>query len=280
MKDSRLVFHPIFVFSLVVLLLNDFYLKQQFGNVITGKLSDFTGLIVFPIFFAVLFPISKKWISLVTAVLFLVWKTPVATPFIDFFNGFSFFKIQRVVDYSDYIALIVLPLAHKIINNESEEKASHNFILHLSKYSLMAASFFAICATSKNYHICQYQIPGGTVHIGKEYTIRQNKEKVIELIRSLGHDVREIEDSIGYRYCILHYYQTDSIVVYNDNNKAIDTIINVKYNLKEINDRKTKIEIINVTLSQSDNIQKWQVLKSLSKKYNKILKQHIIEEIK
>jgi len=42
--------HPIAWSALVLLLLNDHYLKQTFGNALTGKLSDVAGLIVFPLF--------------------------------------------------------------------------------------------------------------------------------------------------------------------------------------------------------------------------------------
>ena len=95
---------------------NDFYLKQVFSNTLTGKISDFAGLIIFPIFMAFVFPNTKKWISIATGILFIIWKTPLVTPIIETFNLAFPLKIHRVIDYTDYWALIVLPVAHIILN--------------------------------------------------------------------------------------------------------------------------------------------------------------------
>lgn len=59
-----------FIAGLLLLLLNDFYLKANFGNAFTGKLSDVAGLFIFPLFWAVFFPAHKKVIYLSTALFF------------------------------------------------------------------------------------------------------------------------------------------------------------------------------------------------------------------
>jgi len=41
--------HPVIVFMLVVWILNDHLFKEIFGNGLTGKLSDFAGVAVFPL---------------------------------------------------------------------------------------------------------------------------------------------------------------------------------------------------------------------------------------
>ncbi len=41
---------PLFIFVLFLLIINDFFLKAAFHNTFTGKLSDFSGLFIFPIF--------------------------------------------------------------------------------------------------------------------------------------------------------------------------------------------------------------------------------------
>ena len=43
---------PRFLVAVVVLVVNDYWAKGVFGNVVTGKLSDFAGLIVFPVVIA------------------------------------------------------------------------------------------------------------------------------------------------------------------------------------------------------------------------------------
>lgn len=53
---SNKILHPLFLVCLALLLCNDFWLKEEFSNVITGKLSDFTGLFIFPFFWSAFFP--------------------------------------------------------------------------------------------------------------------------------------------------------------------------------------------------------------------------------
>ena len=62
-----------FILGLAILLLNDFYLKTLFGNWFTGKLSDFAGLFIFPMFWSILFPRFKNKIYFVTLIIFIYW---------------------------------------------------------------------------------------------------------------------------------------------------------------------------------------------------------------
>lgn len=45
----NVLIHPVAVLALALLILNDRVLKGAYGNAVTGKLSDVTGLIVFPL---------------------------------------------------------------------------------------------------------------------------------------------------------------------------------------------------------------------------------------
>ncbi len=101
-----------FMISLFLLLVNDFILKAAFSNILTGKLSDFCGLYAFAFFFSKIFPENKKFaVHLITAVLFIIWKSPLSQPFIFLFSNYLF-TIDRVVDYTDLWALLVLPLSY------------------------------------------------------------------------------------------------------------------------------------------------------------------------
>jgi uncharacterized membrane protein SirB2 len=60
-----------FLAGLFILLLNDFVLKTQSSNWLTGKLSDFSGLLIFPIFIAVFFHKHKKLVYIAAAVVFI-----------------------------------------------------------------------------------------------------------------------------------------------------------------------------------------------------------------
>ncbi|MCZ2444296.1 MAG: hypothetical protein LC101_11040 [Flavobacteriales bacterium] len=100
-----------FIIGLCLLLGNDLILKPLWGNWLTGKLSDFAGLFVFTLFWIAFLPRFKKIITVCTGLLFICWKSPYSQSCIDFWNTLPLFAIHRVVDYTDLLALIILPLA-------------------------------------------------------------------------------------------------------------------------------------------------------------------------
>lgn len=96
MTESRagaLLCHPVFVLGLATLIVNDHYLKRVQPGWVTGKLSDFAGLIVAPIFIASVIevagsltgrPTSRRRVTAVTAlgvglVFSLIQLVPTAT---------------------------------------------------------------------------------------------------------------------------------------------------------------------------------------------------------
>lgn len=99
MRNKELILNPYFIGGLFILLLNDFYLKQEFGNFLTGKLSDFAGLLIFPMFIAALTPKLKKPAAFITAIGLILWKLPLMTPVIDLVNHATGLGICRVIGY-------------------------------------------------------------------------------------------------------------------------------------------------------------------------------------
>lgn len=115
-KNFPYLTHPIIISALFLTAINDHYLKDQFHNFLTGKISDFSGLFYFPL---LLYGLSefikspqqvhntlsiKKVISLIfiTDFLFIVAKfTDMRLVLIQFFN------LKIVEDYSDLTALSV-----------------------------------------------------------------------------------------------------------------------------------------------------------------------------
>ena len=102
-----LLYSPQFILGLALLLLNDLLLKPQFHNWFTGKLSDVVGLYIFPLLWCAFFPVYKKHIYWLTALVFALWKSSLSQPLID--AGIPF---NRVVDMSDLWALMVLPVSY------------------------------------------------------------------------------------------------------------------------------------------------------------------------
>jgi len=213
----------------------------------------------------------------------MIWKTPLATPLIDSINQYSFFKIQRIIDYSDYWAFLVFPFTHNLITKDFKITYRNNIAIMSSKVALTIISFFAICATTLPPAV---EVPKGTIYIGSKYTIKKSKDETIEMIKSLGYNVIHYENredstvSTEYRTNFFDYYQSDNIVIYDDNSLPIDTILNVKYYLSAFKENRTIIEIINITLSEDGNIQRWQTLKYLRKQYKKMFEKQFIKKVK
>lgn len=276
MKTKELILNPYFIIGLIILILNDFYLKYEYGNFITGKLSDLSGVLIFPMFLATIIPKFKKSASLITGIGFIIWKLPLFTPVVDLLNQFLPITIHRVIDYTDYIALLVLPLSHYLINYKNYSFGINWVQLkNLSKYSLLVIAFFSFCATS----VAMREIPRGTIYIGESHTIKLPKDSVISLIKCMGYNCSfNKRDSTNIRS--VDYFQTDNVIRYYGDSIILDTIANIKYQLTEINPNKTKLTIINVTLSQEGSIQNWKTLRSLSKEYDIWFKENFIKKIK
>jgi tetratricopeptide (TPR) repeat protein len=115
MRDARPgVSHlltPIFLGAVATLVINDRVLKQAVPGVVTGKLSDFTGLFAFAVFVSVIIRRHVATIHVMIAIAFAAWKSPLADPAIEAWNAAMPFRIARVVDCWDLLGLAVLPLS-------------------------------------------------------------------------------------------------------------------------------------------------------------------------
>lgn len=141
MKDKlRSISNLPFLACLGLLLINDFYLKAEYHNWLTGKLSDVCGLYVFASFWSAIFPDRKRAVYLTTALLFAIWKSPYSQGFIDFFSE-NLYTITRIVDFSDLVALLVLPLGFFYV-------PSHSVKIRLNPLPIAFLTVISFCATS------------------------------------------------------------------------------------------------------------------------------------
>jgi len=160
--------NPYFILSLVILILNDHVFKYIFDNWITGKLSDFTGLFMFPLLILAFFPKLKKHIFPLTALLFTLWKSELSEGFIHWWNSTPLFNIGRVVDYTDLIAIAILPFSSFVYAKKNTFKS-----LKMQPSLIAVISFIAICATSYS----DYNLP-----INDTYTFQKSKEELFTQI--------------------------------------------------------------------------------------------------
>lgn len=208
-----------FLGALLLLLLNDIFLKETFHNWFTGKLSDFAGLFVFALFWTAIFPHYKKVIFGVTASLFILWKSSWSQPFIDSWNAFGLLPIDRVVDLSDLLALSLLPLAYFVEHRSTQVKTvrlKHVIPLLLSAFTFGATSY----STNEKFN--------------KNYTVNVPKDSIINRLNRL--------DS-----ATLNNTPTSDTLELSINNELCHDRISVKIIVVEIDDSTSVVTFLNAT---------------------------------
>jgi hypothetical protein len=112
-SDQRLsrLTTPGFLGALWLLVANDVLFKAWYGNWVTGKLSDFAGLIAFALFWTAILPSRRSLVHVLCGLAFVLWKSPLSESFITLWNASLPWRIDRVVDPTDAFALMVLPLS-------------------------------------------------------------------------------------------------------------------------------------------------------------------------
>ncbi len=143
---SVLVSWP-FLLSLAVLVTNDLYLKSAFPGWLTGKLSDVAGIYLVALLITAAFPIRKYAGAAILALGFLYWKSPASQWFIDNVNSVLVPQIGRVVDYSDLLALIMIPIAWATIS-DGAAKPRKLLTQKLLSIPVAAITVLAIAGTS------------------------------------------------------------------------------------------------------------------------------------
>lgn len=134
---------PGFLLGLCLLLVNDYYLKQAFPGLITGKLSDFSGLFVFGLCVVLINHRHLPVLLTLVGLLFVLWKSNFSDYFITLWNLNGHWLIGRTVDYTDLAALVILPFTYKYAQTYKPLK-----IKSLVVYPVFALTIFGIMGTS------------------------------------------------------------------------------------------------------------------------------------
>jgi hypothetical protein len=226
--------NPYFLFSLLLLIFNDFVFKYCFHNTITGKLSDFAGLFAFPFLISTLFPNQIKGIHFCTFLVFIFWKSELSQPFINLIN-YKIVLINRVIDYSDYIAMISIWLSFKTFNSKK-----FLYLKPIFLNCLLVISCFAFLATSMPRHL---------YNANKKYDFNFSKEELVKRINKL-----QIEN-LSYYINLNEKIVFDSIKNIYLNRNTNDTILFI-IDFKKVKDNDTihiRSPFANVQISGNDS---------------------------
>jgi len=266
-RNSALIFNWIFIGGLLVLAVNDQYLKWTFGNWATGKISDFAGVLIFPMFLQFLFPRISRMSIIITGLLFVFWKLPASENFIGLYNKAAIIPITRTVDHSDLIALLMLLPAWYLlgrIDNYSISRISPAFAGCL----VAAPATMIFMATSPP--VSFYMQPGGDIHIGKSYRLKITEQEALQKLKAKGFTI--IPDTSQHDRGRADYYLMKNVIL--DGGK--DTVEAIQFGFLG-NVEKPLLLINNVILKNKGNKAD---LKGLEKLYRKLIRSGIVEEVK
>ncbi|TCL13747.1 hypothetical protein EV198_0577 [Roseivirga ehrenbergii] len=212
---------PLFLLGLAILLLNDFVLKYEYSNVLTGKLSDFTGLFIFPIFFSALFPKYTRIIYGLTILIFGYWNSSISQGLINFLNN-SAIHVGRTVDPTDFLAFSVMPFS--FIYFKSQIARLRRRIIIPTGTVIGAVAVFSFVATT---------LPKQSAELGigsnKTYTLELDKTEFFGKLQPgyLLSDTIELNlvDSLFYLYYYVPDIRADMFVLANITEQDDKTII-------------------------------------------------------
>lgn len=277
--------NPYFIGGLAVLLLNDHFLKWYFSNMISGKLSDFAGVYILPLFLAGMLPLRKKYTLWFTGLFFIWWKSPFSESFILGYNQLSPIPITRVVDYTDYLALILLPLSFwtlKRLEYRSERVSrARNFL----SIPLLGLSIFAFMATAPPSSFYYRISDGNMVCENCKIRVRMSKAEVIGALRESGLFVERDtpmlksslqlgnwDDDFSTPSKEWPFYNIKELYIEND------TLQDIQFALVPIDSGRTIIHLNGMQVSQ--DMTDARLSRSLSRWYGKGLKAHFKKILK
>ena len=295
-RNKFLLLNYVFIVSIILLFINDHFLKLYFHNWFTGKFSDFLGMIIFPLFLAYIFPKLRTFSVFVSFVLFIFWKSPFSEGFIDFYNQISPIAVARVVDYTDFIAFIFLVIPFLLIKYDVLLQPLK--IRKISSALVLIPSVFVMMATSPPPY---YRFGSNGVVSFQDYSFKMQKSKAEALdelknrnilfkkdtlmiirrnnisseslimngtdLKTLEVDKEILKKELERKIQFYDYYIIDSLKI------GDETLKNIRFELEEINKSKVKIILKSVVLEERNTNNK-----KLQKKFRKIYRELLKKE--
>lgn len=215
MKEFNKIGNPLFVFSVFVLVLNDWCLKILFHNNLTGKLSDFAGLFAFPFLLSLVFTNNKRAVHILSGLLFIFWNTEISQPLISYLRSYGL-PVNRTIDITDNIALVsifISYLSHKYSFGYLKLKP-------LFRVFLICISCIAFMATTlpprQNRKF---------VDINKEYEFSISKRELVSRLNTIQlNEIKNLKHmDFDSKKNVFHYYNSvDTLALILDFDKISD----------------------------------------------------------
>lgn len=272
--------NPVFIAGLFVLLCNDLFLKEAWGNVLTGKLSDVAGVCILPLFIAFLLPDRKRTALGFTVLFFIFWKTELSTPFLAWWNAHIPFGLHRVADYTDLLVLPVLLLSVRVLRNPEQFTFTDMYRSAVLRLGVLFLAVFAFGATS---HVKGGLLPYGkdrSIPIEKQYTVPYSVDSALAILKRLPAPV-EVYSDHTYAAGEPKAERSVWVSIYEISKEQKDTVgyLNVLLRQEERR-KKSEVYIRSAELNpqMSDSVLFGHSIR-IEKKYRKFVKELMIEDI-
>ena len=267
-RNKILITNFVFLFGIIILFFNDQFLKFQFANFLTGKVSDICGIIIFPMFLTYIFPKLKEYSILPAALIFIFWKSDYSQTLIDFYNSISPIETSRVIDYSDLYALLFLPIPYFLIKNP---RRLYTFSFKIINEKLLLIPIVLILVAEAPPIDYYYTYSDGNLKCYK--CTARVKYSTNELINKLENN-GIVFDSIRPIYIRGVVDSTSYLCLKKELIIAKDTLRNIDFALRPINENETTIYFNGMSVSKDISDKK--IKNKLRKYYRKL----ILNEIK
>jgi hypothetical protein len=270
MRNKNLILNYLFICGVLLLFFNDHYFKFEFPGMLTGKLSDVCGILIFPLLLTYLFPKVKEHSVWITMVLFTYWKSPYSQVALDLYNQYVPIGVSRVIDYSDLLVFVLLPIPYFLLKNDRYTASIS--IQKVNPMVIVLPSLLVLAATAprKGGYVVMSK---GNLHCYKcTLTIHQNSDT---LLSKLGHNGLTFDSVVPFRF-------KDGSEGMNDAKRLFkqeliigkDTLRNIDVTLIALKKNKTKVYFNGMDVSEKLTEEK--LLNKLRRHYEKL----IFEELK
>jgi len=304
MKNKlQLLLHPVFILSLVCLLLNDLYWKHEYHNWLTGKLSDLTGLFVLSVFLSAFFYRRTVLVYIGITIFFIWWKSPLSQSLIDLLNRSLDLSFNRTIDYTDLFAIPFIYAAGLL------KPPSYSFSIanRVAIYFVSAVCLVAFCSTSYYRKFMISPDMASRISYNKYYPSRFKQEDILYKLDSMqiaykvdsfttvplrfhgGSLVIRDKDSGRTNMMVINPEQKDTAAYFRINERPYIAIYNLK--VKEVvipqvnisvrtNVKINDIYLESIILDDEQIEEYYQKTSKNKKKFRKLVEEGLIRKLK
>jgi hypothetical protein len=277
-RNNYFLLNYVFVLCIFVLALNDHLLKFAYANWFTGKLSDAVGIILLPLLLAYLLPPLKNVSLPISALLFVFWKSPASQPFIDWYNQYAWIPIWRIVDYSDLLVFLLLPIPYLLINKMDELECLK--VKKVQPRLVLLPTILVLMATSPPLRYSYTRTEGNLQCYKCAFTVNYQQDEIVEKLKNVGIAFDSIApiDTTALRLMPqlnkenVHFYRINQLVIDQDTLRKLD------FTMRTVKGRKTKIYLNGMQVSE--DISSFKLERKLRNYYKGLLFKELKSKLK